>query len=45
MAWQYKKQQEQTVLEADGEECTTAMWADSKALKQSFVGIGNVRIK
>jgi len=44
MAWHFKKQQQQKMVEADSEEFTTSPWASSLALKQQMGGLQNIRL-
>jgi hypothetical protein len=44
MAWHFKKQQQQKMLEADSEEFTTSTWASSLMLKQQMSGLEQIRL-
>jgi len=46
MAYWYKKQQEQKKLEEDADDdFINSSWADPKALKKHFSGIGEISFK
>lgn len=44
MSYYHKKQEEMKKLSEASEDLSASAWADSKALKGAFSGVGNVRV-